>query len=414
MTARRLADAKLGALAVLGMEVGAALGIGGCSHAPAPATSASTSTAADPHAAPLRYDDPASWLCRPDLPGEACHGNLDATELRPDGSHTLVPFVAAEHPAVDCFYVYPTVDVGMVPGNHDDFRNTAPMQESVRSQAARFQSVCRLYAPLYRQVTIAAYFEPEPERSRHFGIAFADVLAAFRWYLAHADAGRKVVLLGHSQGAEMVVRLLRAVFDDDPAMRSRLLVAMPIGGDVDVPVGKATGGTFTNIPPCNDPDQLGCVVAYRTYRAGFPARSWDGPPPSGRTSVCVNPADVLHNGKHRLTSAVLPTQSMYRMKGTMPGDSWVTTPFLVLPDFYEAECVEGKAGFRYLAVEAAPPAGDTRTNPVDFDNVIWKFQLGLHLLDFQLAQGDLVEMVARRAGVGAGVGAGSSPGSGGR
>ena len=400
----RLLDAKLRrGLVGVSAPCAAALGLVLAACAP-PSAPASASTAPGPEGAPLRYDDPASWLCRPDLPGEACHGNLDATELRPDGSRQLVPFVAAEHPAVDCFYVYPTVDVGMVPGNHDDFHDTAPMQEVVRSQAARFQSVCRLYAPLYRQVTIASYFEPEPERSRHFGIAFADVLAAFRWYLAHTDADRKIVLLGHSQGAEMVVRLLRAVFDDDPAMRSRLLVAMPIGGDVDVPVGKATGGTFTNIPPCADPDQLGCVVAYRTYRAGFPAKSWDGPPPSGTTSVCVNPAGFStgpHNGKLRLTSAVLPTQSMYRMKGTMPGGSWATTPFLVLRDFYEAECVDGKAGFRYLAVEAAPAAGDTRTNPVDFDNIIWKFQLGLHLLDFQLAQGDLVEMVARRAGASA-------------
>jgi hypothetical protein len=89
------------------------------------------------------------------------------------------------------------------------------------------------------------------------------------------------------------------------------------------------------------------------------------------------------------------------MRDTMPGGNWATTPFLVLRDFYEAECVDGKAGFRYLAVEAAPAAGDTRTNPIDFDNVIWKYQLGLHLLDFQLAQGDLVEMVARRSGAGA-------------
>jgi hypothetical protein len=344
----------------------------------------------------LRYDDPTSWLCRPDLPDDACRGNLDATEVAPDGTHKVVPFVAAENPAADCFYVYPTVDVGMVPGNHDDFRDTTPMREFVQTQAARFRSACRVYAPLYRQVTIAAYFEPEPERSQHFGVAFSDVLASFRWYLAHAEPNRKIVLLGHSQGAEMVTRLLRAVFDDDAAMRARLLLAIPLGGDLDVPQGKPVGGTFSNISVCTTPDEVGCVVAYRTYRAGHPAKSWDGPPPAGRTSVCVNPADVAHNERRRLSIAVIPTRSTYRTRETMPGGDWATTPFLVLRDFYEAECVDGKAGFRYLAVEAAPDAGDKRTNPIDFDNVIWKYQLGLHLLDFQLAQGDLVEMVERR------------------
>jgi hypothetical protein len=362
-----------------------------CSHAAAIAP-----TAPPAPAQPLRYDDATAWLCRPDLPADACRGDLDATEIRPDGSRQVVPFAAARDPVADCFYVYPTVDVGMVPGNHDDFRDTTPMREVTRNQAARFGEACRVYAPLYRQVTIAAYFEPEPERSRHFALAFADVLAAFRWYLAHAGAERTIVLLGHSQGAEMVVRLLHALFDDDPAMRARLLVAMPLGADVDVPEGKTVGGTFASIPACASPDQLSCVVAYRTYRAGRPARSWDGPPPRGRRSVCVNPADVAGNQRRLLSGAVLPTRSKYRTPEGM-GAEWATTPFIVLRDFYEAECVDGSDGFRYLAVEAAPRSGDTRVNPVDFDNVIWKYQLGLHLLDFQLAQGDLVQMVKRRA-----------------
>lgn len=353
---------------------------------------------AGPPASPaLRYDDATGWLCRPDLPTDACSGNLDATELRADGSRRLVPFVAAEDPTVDCFYVYPTVDVGMVPGNHDDFRDTSAMREFVRSQAARFRAACRVFAPLYRQVTIASYFEPEPERSQHFGVAFGDVLAAFRWYLAHVPADRKIALLGHSQGAEMVVRLLRAVFDDDPAMRSRLLVAMPLGGDVDVAEGRAVGGTLANIPVCTGADELACVVAYRTYRAGRPARSWDGPPPQGRRTACVNPADVAGNGRRLLSGAVLPTHSKYRVSGGMLDGESPKTPFLVLPDFYEAECVDGQGGFRYLAVEAAPQKGDSRANPIDFDNVIWKYQLGLHLLDFQLAQGELVQMVERKA-----------------
>jgi hypothetical protein len=139
------------------------------------------------------------------------------------------------------------------------------------------------------------------------------------------------------------------------------------------------------------------VVAYGSYRAGHPAKSLYGPPPAGHKSVCVNPADVAGNERRHLASAVFATRSKYRAQATMPGGDWATTPFLVLRDFYEAECVDGKAGFRYLAVEAAPGAGDRRTNPIDFDNVIWKFQLGLHLLDFQLAQGDLLEMVKRRA-----------------
>src|SRR5882672_468541 len=66
---------------------------------------------------PAHYERPEMWLCRPDLPNDACRVNLDATELRPDGSRVVVPFVTAAKTSVDCFYVYPTVDLTMVPGN---------------------------------------------------------------------------------------------------------------------------------------------------------------------------------------------------------------------------------------------------------------------------------------------------------
>jgi hypothetical protein len=361
-----------------------------CSHAVPP-------PAAPPPPAPLRYEDPSMWLCRPDLPTDACRVDLDATELRADGTHVVVPFVPAAAPSVDCFYVYPTVDVGMVPGNHDDFTDTTSMRELAHSQAARFGEACKVYAPLYRQVTIATFFEPRETREPRFALAFADVIAAFRYYLAHADPSRKIALVGHSQGAEMVIRLLHALFEDDPAMRARLLVAIPLGGVVDVPEGRVAGGTFAHLPLCTSADELGCVVAFRTYDANRPAHSWDGPPPAGRRTACVNPADVAGNDRRLLSAAVLPTHSKFRPN--MPAIEGAKTPFVLVRNFYAARCVDGKDGFRYLAVEAAPTAGDKRSNPINFDEVIWRSPLGLHLLDFQLAQGELVEMVKHKAKV---------------
>jgi hypothetical protein len=403
-----LADCELTVTEVWSRFALAALGASACARgamttitnttAAASAATTATSTAIPTSGpAPLRYDDPAMWLCRPDLPADACRKDLDATELRPDGSKVVVPFVPAASPNVDCFYVYPTVDVGMVPGNHDDFTDTTSMRELAHSQAARFGEVCRLYAPLYRQVTIAAYFEPHEQSEPRFALAFGDVLAAFRYYLAHADPSHKIVLLGHSQGAEMTIRLLRAVFDDDPAMRARLLVAMPLGGVADVPDDRPVGGTFAHLPLCTSADELGCVVAFRTYREGHFAFTWDGPPPKGHRTACVNPADVASNERRRLAGAVLPTRSKFRPN--MPSIEGATTPFLLVRNFYSAQCVDGKNGFRYLAVEADPAPGDRRSNPIYFDEVIWRSQLGLHLLDFQLAQGDLIEMVRRKAAV---------------
>jgi len=347
-----------------------------------------------PAATPARYEPPSAWLCRPDLPTDACHGNLDATEIRADGTRAPLPFFPATNPSADCFYVYPTVDMGLVPDNHVDFSDTSRMRDVARAQVARFGSACRIFAPLYRQATIGTYFRSLNEREHRLDFAFSDVLAAFRWYLAHVPADRPVVLIGHSQGADMIVRLLRESFDEDPAMRARLVVAMPIGWHVDVADGQRTGGTFTNLPLCATDDELGCVVAFRTFRDDGTARPWDGGPPVGRRTACVNPASVSNGPTRWLSGAVFPTHSAFT--DATPGAEGVTTPYVVFPNFYGARCVDGGNRFRYLAVSEAPAQGDTRKSPIDFDALVWKTKLGLHLLDMQFAQGDLIALVARK------------------
>jgi hypothetical protein len=362
---------------------------------PAPFTRASSSTRAS--AAP--------WLCRPDLPSDPCRSaDLTATELHADGSRARVVHHAAARPAVDCFYVYPTVDLELVPGNHEDLTDVRKMKATTIAQAARFTEACALWVPLYRQVTIGTYLQSTPTLERGLALAFADVERAFAEYLAHSDRSRKIVLVGHSQGAEMVVRLLRRFFDDDPAMRARLLLAMPIGGAVDVLAGDTRGGTVKNIPACTRPDEIGCILAYRTYAAGERVEADRWAPAAGRETVCVDPsavdgpvsaAQTAAQPQHRFSRtyfAVWP-----ELRGFMHGIDDVTTPFVLLRDFYGARCVRGPDGFAWLEASVAPAAGDARRSPVDLRDRRFRIgKLGLHVLDLQFAQGDLVDMVARR------------------
>jgi len=81
----------------------------------------------------------------------------------------------------------------------------------VKIQAARLTSVCDVYAPVYRQVTLPALFgtlPPEagaPDRE----LAYSDAAAAWDYYMAHHNKGRGVVLIGHSQGAGILKRLVQ-------------------------------------------------------------------------------------------------------------------------------------------------------------------------------------------------------------
>jgi Protein of unknown function (DUF3089) len=338
-----------------------------------------------------KYADPKQWLCRPDLPESRCHAELGATEIHPDHSRSPAPHVAAAPAKVDCFYVYPTVDLGLVPGNHTDFTDLAPMTAATLAQAARFGEVCDVYVPLYRQITIGTYLFGAQGREERLAVAFSDVADAFAHYLGQHNHGRKIVLIGHSQGAEMVVRLLQRFFDGDPALRERLLVAMAIGGRVDVPKGKLVGGTFTSVPVCSTPDELGCVIAYRSYRAGGKVSTALGAPPAGSESVCVNPGSVDRNERRPLSRAYFPTVG--RSGEALLGTEGVTTPFVLFRDLYAAQCLDGPEGSRYLGISAPPGA----PGPIDLTAARLNTALGLHVLDLQLPQGDLIDLVKRRA-----------------
>ena len=381
----------------------AAAALSSCSSASAPASAPASASAS-------ASASTATWLCRPDLPTDPCRAaDLTATELRPDGSRVLVAHHPAAHPAADCFYVYPTVDLELVPGNHQDLGDVRKMRATTIAQAARFTEACTLWVPLYRQVTLGTYLQPKDTLERGLAVAFADVERAFAEYLSRADRSRKIVLIGHSQGAEMVVRLLRRFFDDDPAMRARLLLAMPIGGDVDVLAGDTRGGTTKNIPACTRPDETGCIVAYRTYAAGERVEPDRWAPPAGRETVCVDPSAIDRATPSTPSTPTTPsTPAAHRLsrtyfavwpelRGFMHGIEDVTTPFVMLRDFYGARCVRGPDGYAWLEVSGAPAAGDARRSPVELRDRRFRIgKLGLHILDMQLAQGDLVEMVARR------------------
>ena len=230
--------------------------------------------------------------------------------------------------------------------------------------------------------------------TRVLSFAFSDVDAAFEVYLRKYNQGRPIVLLGHSQGAEMVARLVKKYFDGDAAMRAKLVVALPIGSEVEAPKGRVVGGTFANVPACTRAGETGCAIAYRTYAAGDPVDPGRAAPSPGEESLCVSPADVATNATRPLSRAYFFLTDCLRRR--MHGVDGVTTPFVMLRDFYAARCVDGPAGYRHLEVSIAKAPGDARESPVDFDHLPLKKQLGLHVLDYQLPQGDLVDDVAQR------------------
>jgi hypothetical protein len=323
------------------------------------------------------YRDSALWLCRPDLASDACRGDLTTTEIAADGSQVVHPHAPAIDAAVDCFYIYPTLDLSLIPGNHVDFSDLAKIRKTAGAQIARFSEVCNVYAPLYRQATIATYIASKGDQRHFFDVAYSDIAAAFHEYLTHFDRGHPIVIIGHSQGSQMAARLLHDTFDQSDALRPRLLVAMPIGFAVDVPDGAEVGGTFEHLPPCARVDQKGCVIAYRSIAAGDTPSRWIADATPGHHALCVEPS-----GRGVLAESIFPVGD--RKLG-------VTTPYVSVRDFYRARCVSAPHGRDYLEIAEARVPGDRRPSLVNLDKN--HGGLGLHVYDLQFAQGDLIELI---------------------
>ncbi len=159
---------------------------------------------------------------------------------------------------IDCFYVYPTVSTDPTP--FSDMTADPAEVNVVRQQFARFGSVCRQYAPLYRQVTLAglrtAIAGGGGGAALSKGPQYDDVRDAWRYYLEHDNRGRGVVLIGHSQGSFILAELIRQEIDGQP-IQSRLVSAMLLGATFSVPPGKDVGGSFQQVPLCRKPAQVG-------------------------------------------------------------------------------------------------------------------------------------------------------------
>jgi hypothetical protein len=354
--------------------------------------------------APLDYRNPNLWLCRPGNQPNECDVDLDATELLADGSRKVVPHLRATNPKFDCFYVYPTVDL-TGDGNLTNFSDVRAERDPLYSQAARFTRVCEVYAPLYRQVSLSgAKVTGDPT------LALQDVRDAFRYYLQHLSQGRNFVIMGHSQGASMLAAMMQLDVDEVPAVRSRLISALLIGGGIAVFQGQRTGdganpnGTsgipqdlsFKNIPTCSAPGETGCVIAYSSFDSASPPgpHSLFGRAPAGFETACVNPGTIAGNsGPYR--GSYFPV-SVFQpfFSGLEPIPSGVTTPYLLYRDVFDGECVR-RNGFSYLNISLQLMPGDQRPEP-PYHSVV-EPGFGLHLVDYNLPLDDLIDAVTQQA-----------------
>ncbi len=337
--------------------------------------------------APASAQAKVVWLCKPGMKANPCEPRLTTTNLRADRGGEVERVRRARRRKADCFYLYPTVSDQNRP------RATEVVDDVLRSvalyQAARYSRDCRVFAPVYRQVTIQGLAAPQSVTPRMREQGYADVVEAWRTYLRRFNKGRGVVFVSHSQGMFVLRRMIRELIDPRPRARRRIVSALLLGGNVTVREGRDRGGDFRRMRACRARDQVGCIVAFSSFNEAPPegARFGVSADP-GLEVLCTNPG-ALGGGRARITP-IYPTKPFAAsvigaaVNLATTGLPKPRTPWVAFPDGYVGNCVRsGEANV--LRVRPRANLFDLNATP----DATW----GTHLADANVALGELADLV---------------------
>lgn len=209
-----------------------------------------------------------------------------ASAQEPDYNNTAAwaYWRVGESKPADLFIVCPTVDLG-TGGN----KNMSLTDENIKGnftgalnmQRGIYEKNCRMYAPYYRQATLADYTLPRQDAAAYFDLAYSDVRAAFLYYMHHENNGRPFVLSGFSQGAEMCLRLLKE-FGDESFVKNSMVACYAIGWRFT----PQEAAEYPYIQPAKCADDLGKVIIFNSEA---PEVTSSAIVPEGVKTFAINP-----------------------------------------------------------------------------------------------------------------------------
>ena len=228
----------------------------------------------------------------------ACAGRRvgESVPPKPDYSDSAQWYITTRSADVDIFYVTSTETGDYLSDGHpchyaDTYSDSLrlPILGEMVGVDSLLSGTLNFYSPYYRQCSLQSFVNDSLAQAR-LSLPMSDVRRAFKHYLEHFNAERPFVLAGYSQGAIIVLDLLRRM---PASVYSRLVAAYVIGASV--PQSDVVAGG--NILPARAADDTGVTVCYNSVRSAQCAL-WP------RSALCINPV----NWRTDSTAALLITE----------------------------------------------------------------------------------------------------------
>lgn len=196
------------------------------------------------------------------------------------------PFSEATADA-DIFYVYPTLGthpldaagqpLDLTPVDRQDERDAALGNQRFNKNVYAGDQF-NFFAPYYRQRTMSAYRNVDKQSGLISETPAADIADAFGHYMTHFNHGRPFILLGHSQGSEVLLKVLKGMTD---RQFDRMIAAYLIGWQI---TQKDLDDYPARILPAQGEDDTSVVILYNSLTTPDAIS-----PLTSATVVCINP-----------------------------------------------------------------------------------------------------------------------------
>ena len=188
----------------------------------------------------------------------------DILPSMPNYNDTTQWYVSNRHAPADIFYIISTEtgDYPLANGKTSHYADT--YNDSIRTYLygemagvdALLSDGLNFYAPYYRQCTLQT-FVSDSTTAQRLPLATSDIKRAFRHYLKHQNNQRPFILAGYSQGAMILLELLK---DMDAKTYKRMIAAYAIGTSIT----KEKAQEIPYLIPAQRADDLGVTICYNS------------------------------------------------------------------------------------------------------------------------------------------------------
>ncbi len=249
--------------------------------------------------------------------------------VAPDYQDFTQWYITNRQAAADIFYIISTEtgDYSLPNGEICHYADTysdslrAPLYGEMLGVDTLVSGRLNFFSPYYRQCSLQT-FQSDSLASARMPLALDDVRRAFQYYLEHKNGGRPFVLAGFSQGAHIMLELLKEMDDDT---FKRMIAAYAIGVTItdDDP----------HIVPAKRADDTGVTICYNSVRdTGCAMPGWIN------SSIAINPVNWRTDSTHALLvtepSPLLPVSEQKKDTMTVHLD---TASGLLVVDGYTAQ-----------------------------------------------------------------------------